>query len=195
MGSVNEAARTATLTRGNVALDEDGYSNQTELTQLAELAGMQHQLLYGVKFGEQNKNQLVRSQANVATVSLFNPVSPVVPFTSGGAPPSNNLGKFYIDSAYIQDLVTLAPEWKALAGIRDDRFEQENVERRAGVANISGTDRNWSRRAGLVYQTSAVQSYYDSFSRSFQPSGESFALTAVNTQIAPEITKNKEICH
>jgi catecholate siderophore receptor len=193
VGSVNEAARTASLTRGNVARDEDGYFNQTELTQLAELAGTQHQILYGVEFGKQNKNQLVRSQANVATVSLFNPISPLVPFTASGAPTSDNLGKFNIASAYIQDLVTLAPEWKALAGIRYDRFEQENMERRVGAANVSRTDRNWSPRAGVVYQPSTVQSYYASFSRSFQPSGEGFALTAANAQIAPEITKNKEI--
>lgn len=192
-GSVNEAARTVSLTRGNVARDEDGYSNQTELTQLAELAGMQHQILYGVEFGKQNKNQLVRSQANVATVSLFNPVAPVVPFTAGGAPTSNNLGIFKVASAYLQDMVTLAPQWKALAGIRYDRFEQENMERRAGVANVSRTDRNWSPRAGLVYQPGAAQSYYASFSRSFQPSGEGFTLTAANAQIAPEITKNKEV--
>lgn len=193
VGSVNETARTASLTRGNVARDEDGYSNQTELTQLAELAGMQHQILYGMEFGKQNKSQLVRSQTNVATVSLFNPVSPVVPFTAGGAPTSNNLGEFHIASAYIQDLVALAPEWKALAGIRYDRFEQKNVERRAGVANVGRTDRNWSPRTGLVYQPSTAQSYYASFSRSFQPSGESFALTAANARIAPEITKNKEV--
>lgn len=193
VGSVNETARTASLTRGNVARDEDGYSNQTELTQLAELGSMQHQILYGVEFGKQNKNQLVRSQANVATVSLFNPVNPVVPFTAGGAPTSNNLGIFKIASAYLQDMVTLAPQWKALAGIRYDRFEQENVERRVGVPNVSRTDRNWSPRAGLVYQPNAVQSYYASFSRSFQPSGEGFALTTANAQIAPEITKNREI--
>ena len=193
VGSVNEAARTASLTRGNVARDEDGYSNQTELTQLAEWGGIQHQILYGVEFGKQNKNQLVRSQANVATVSLFNPVNPVMPFTAGGAPTANNLGIFNIASAYLQDMATLSPEWKALAGIRYDRFEQENVERRAGVPNVSRTDRNWSPRAGLVYQPNAMQSYYASFSRSFQPSGEGFALTTANAQIAPEITKNKEV--
>ncbi|MYM89564.1 TonB-dependent siderophore receptor [Rugamonas sp. FT82W] len=193
VGSVNETAKTASLTRGNVARDEDGYTNQTELTQRAELAGMQHQVLYGVEFGKQNKDQLVRSQANVATVSLFNPVAPIVPFTAGGAPTANNLGIFKVSSAYVQDLVTMSPQWKALAGVRYDKFEQETVERRAGVASVARTDRNWSPRAGLVYQPDTAQSYYASFSRSFQPSGEGFALAVNNADIAPEITKNKEI--
>ncbi|RFP16145.1 MULTISPECIES: TonB-dependent siderophore receptor [unclassified Duganella] len=193
IGSVNEVAKTASLTRGNVARDENGYTNQTELTQHAELAGMQHQVLYGVEFGRQNKDQLVRSQANVATVSLFNPINPVVPFTAGGAPTANNLGIFKVASAYVQDLVTMSPQWKALAGIRYDKFEQETVERRVGVASVARTDRNWSPRAGLVYQPDPAQSYYASFSRSFQPSGEGFALAVNNADIAPEVTKNKEV--
>jgi catecholate siderophore receptor len=193
IGSVNEAAKTASLTRGNVARDEDGYSNQTELTQRAEVGSMQHTVLYGLEFGKQNKDQLVRSQANVATISLFNPVPPVVPFTAAGAPTANNTGIFKVSSAYVQDLVSLSPQWKALAGVRYDKFEQETEERRVGVANVARTDRNWSPRAGLVFQPSAAQSYYASFSRSFQPSGEGFALAANNADIAPEITKNKEI--
>ncbi|WP_343729181.1 TonB-dependent siderophore receptor [Duganella sp.] len=193
VGSVNEVAKTVSLTRGNVLRDEDGYSNQTELTQHAELGGMQHTLLYGVEFGKQNKYQLVRSQANAATVSLFNPVAPVVPFTAGGAPTTNNLGVFRVASAYVQNLVTLSPEWKALAGVRYDRFEQQTLQRIASAANLARTDRNWSPRAGLVYQPDSAQSYYASFSRSFQPSGEGFALAANNVDIAPETTKNKEI--
>lgn len=54
-------------------------------------------------------------------------------------------------------------------------------------------DADWSPRAGLVWQPSATQSYYVSFSRSFQPSAENFALAANNAQIAPEETTNKEI--
>ena len=61
------------------------------------------------------------------------------------------------------------------------------------MPNVSRTARNWSPRAGLVYQPGAAQSYYASFNRSFRPLGEGFALTTANAQIAPEITKNKEI--
>lgn len=50
-----------------------------------------------------------------------------------------------------------------------------------------------SPRAGLVWQPTAQQSWYVSWSRSFQPSAESFALAANNTDLAPEETTNKEI--
>jgi catecholate siderophore receptor len=193
VGSVNEAALTASLTRGNVKRDEDGYFNQTELVQQATLGGMQHQLLYGVEIGKQNKDQLFRNQANVATVSLFDPVAPVVPFTGTVPPGNDNLGITKVASVYAQDLVTLSPRWKALAGVRYDTFGQETRERIAGRSDLERTDRAWSPRVGLVYQPKPNQSYYVSFSRSFQPSGEAFALAANNAQLEPEVTTNKEI--
>jgi catecholate siderophore receptor len=58
---------------------------------------------------------------------------------------------------------------------------------------LNRTDRNWSPRVGLVYQPGATQSYYASYSRSYQPSGEMFALAANNTQLAPEVTTNQEV--
>jgi catecholate siderophore receptor len=44
-----------------------------------------------------------------------------------------------------------------------------------------------------MWQPSDTQSYYVSYSRSFQPSAETFALSASNTANDPEITVNKEI--
>jgi catecholate siderophore receptor len=193
VGSVNEAAQTASLTHGNVRREEDGYFNQTELTQRAEFFGTQHQLLYGVEFGKQDKDQVNRSQANVATVNLFHPVLPVLQLSANVAPGTDNLGILKNKSVYVQDLATLTPQWKLLAGVRYDDFSQETRERRAGQKNLARTDRAWSPRAGLVYQPSATASYYASFSKSFQPSGETFALAANNAAIEPEETTNKEV--
>jgi len=193
VASVNEAALTASLNRSNVLRDEDGFFNQTELVQKTEIAGMAHQILYGVEFGKQDKDQLFRTQNNIATVSLFNPVPPVLPFTVTAAPATDNLGILKTAGAYVQDLVTLSEQWKALAGIRYDNFEQETRERRPGQPNLSRTDTAWSPRAGLVFQPTLAQSYYASFSKSFQPSAEAFPLAANNAQIAPEETTNKEV--
>lgn len=193
VGSVNEAALTASLNRSNVRRDEDGYFNQTELVQKTTLAGMPHQLLYGVEVGKQHKDQMFRTRNNVATVSLFKPVLPTLPLTVTATPSTDNLGILSVASAYLQDLATLSQNWKALAGLRYDRFEQETQERRPGQPNLSRTDTAWSPRVGLVYQPTLTQSYYASVSKSFQPSGESFPLAANNAQIAPEETTNHEI--
>ncbi len=193
VGSVNETALTASLNRSNVKRDEDGYFNQTELVQKATLGGMAHQILYGVEFGKQDKDQFFRTQNNIATVSLFNPVQPVLPFNVSAAPSTDNLGIMKTAAVYVQDLVTLTDKWKALVGARYDNFEQETQERRPGQPNLSRTDTAWSPRAGIVYQPTIDQSYYASFSKSFQPSAENFALAANNAQIEPEETTNKEI--
>lgn len=193
VGSVNEAARTASLNRSNVRRQEDGYFNQTELTQKVTMTGMQHQLLYGIEIGKQNKDQVFRTRNNVATVSLFNPVLPVLPLTVTTAPSTDNLGIMTVTSGYVQDLATLSEHWKALVGIRYDRFEQETRERRPGQRDVERTDSAWSPRAGLVFQPNLSQSYYVSYSKSFQPSAEGFALAANNAQIAPEETTNQEV--
>lgn len=193
VGSVNEANRTASLTRGNVRRDEDGYFNQTEITQKLQLAGMSHQILYGVELAKQNKDQFFLNQANVRTVSLFDPVNPVLPLIAAGTPSTNNRGIMTTESVYIQDLVTLSKQWKLLAGARYDRFNQETEERRARQSDLSRKDTEWSPRVGLVYQPTLGQSYYASISKSFQPSAESFPLAANNAQIAPEKTTNTEV--
>ena len=193
VGSVNEKAMTASLTRGNVQRDESGFFNQTELTQKLEFAGVKHQLLYGFEFGRQSKDLLSYSRANVATVSLFNPVLPTLPLRIDGKPAADNHSVFKVASAYLQDLVTISPQWKALAGVRYDRFQQETHERQPGKPDLGRTDTAWSPRVGLVYQPSSAWSYYASWSKSFQPSGETFALAANNAQLAPEKTTSQEV--
>ena len=192
VGSVNEAARTASLNHSNVRRQEDGSFNQTELVQKLQLGGASHQLLYGVEVGEQKKDQLFRTQNNVATVDLFDPVLPVLALAANAAPSSDNLGVLSVAGAYVQDLASFGEHWKALAGVRFDRFRQRTEERRAGQPNLSRTDSEWSPRAGVVYQPTVMQSYYVSYSKSFQPSAEAFPLAANNAQIAPEETTNHE---
>ncbi|MBI2744067.1 MAG: TonB-dependent siderophore receptor [Burkholderiales bacterium] len=193
VGSVNEAAQTVSLNRSNVRRNENGFFNQTELTQKTTLAGMPHQLLYGVEVGQQNKDQVFRTQNNVATVSLYDPVLPVLPLNVTAAPSTDNLGILKVASAYTQDMITLSERWKALAGIRYDVFEQSTEERRAGQPSLSRTDRAWSPRAGLVYQPTLDTSYYVSVSRSFQPSAETFPLAANNAAMEPEQTTIREV--
>ena len=192
--AVNEATKKATLSRGNVQRDENGYFNQTELMQKVTLAGMQHQMLYGVEVGQQNKDQLFLSQTLAQQVDLFNPVNPVVPFTvTAPTRTTDNKGILTTASAYVQDLVTLSEKWKALAGIRYDSFKQETQQHIAGQPNLNRTDTAWSPRVGLVYQPSTTQSYYASVSKSFQPSAETFALATNNAEMEPEETTSKEV--
>lgn len=192
VGSVNETARTATLNRSNVRRDEHGWFNQTELSHDASLGGMRHQLLIGVEAGRQTKGQYFATRNGVATVDLFNPVLPTLPLLVGVAPQTDNTGYFNTLGIYAQDLASLGEHVKALVGLRWDRFEQRTKPNIASQPTLSRTDRKVSPRVGLVWQPDDRQSYYASWSRSFQPSGESFPLAANNTDIEPERTVNYE---
>ena len=191
-GSVDETAQTVSLNRSNVERDEHGWFNQAELTQDLTLGATRHQILYGVEVARQVKDALTYARNGVATVSLFNPVLPILDRTVPGAPTADNRTTFDTVGGYVQDMVSFGEHWKALVGVRYDRFEQDTYLRPTR-RDLARTDKNWSPRAGLVWQPTASQSYYASWSRSFQPSGETFALAATNADIAPEETTNHEV--
>lgn len=178
-------------TRGAIARNEHGIFNQTELTQNTTIAGMAHQILYGVEFGVQDRTQLNRNGV-AAPVDAFNPAwnaqngsTTNLTINSG----SSNSGSSSVAAAYVQDLISLSEKWKALLGIRYDSFKQEVYI----PGNPNRTDTAWSPRAGVVYQPTTSQSYYASVSKSFQPSAENFNLTAANSIFAPQETTSKEI--
>jgi catecholate siderophore receptor len=194
-GNVNEVAATMSLGHAKLARMEHGWSNQTELTQKLVTGGIQHEVLYGVEFGQQRKDAFSNAAVVVATnVSIFNPVLPQVDPAKLGAR-TDTFGTYKTSAAYVQDALVFSDAWKALAGVRYDGFKQESriVSPAGAFTNLGRTDNNWSPRAGLVWQPDQQQSYYASWSRSFQPSGENFALAANNADLAPEITRNAEV--
>ncbi len=180
------------LNRGNVARDEYGIFNQTELKQELQLAGMQHNLLYGVELGHQDKLQRNYSQNNVARVPVYRDALVVVPEHANSL---SAKGTNFQETAgtYLQDMIELNEQWKALLGVRYDIFGQEYDDDRAANVDLDRTDKTWSPRAGLVFQPDQVQSYYVSVSRGYQPSGEVFAVSTANADLEPEETTNYEV--
>jgi len=195
-GTTDPVRLTVGRTRGFILRDESGWFNQTDLTWRNELGGFRQEWLLGAEFGQQEKRAYsVSSATGFERVSILNPVAapapiPLASYTASSAIPSNT--RFKTAALYAQDQITLAPQWKALVGGRYDVFGQDTSFERT-LAPLSRTDRKFSPRAGVVWQPSETQSYYVSYSRSFQPSAETFALSASNTANDPEITVNKEI--
>lgn len=180
------------LNRSNFFRDETGWSNQLELTHLVEVGGTKHTLLYGFEIARQTKRQLLYSRSAIATVDLYAPALPAVPVDLGGSPATDNEGRFKNEGLYLQDMIDFGSGFKALVGIRHDWFEQRTIQHLA-LPNLARRDSEWSPRAGLVFQPDETQSYYASWSKSFQPSGEGFALATNNAGIEPEKTTNKEV--
>lgn len=192
--AIDAVAQTVTLQHGKFDRDEEGWSNQTELTQKLALLGTQHTILYGFEIAHQNKLARRSASATVAVTSLFNPVLPIVNNEGPAFAPliDNSTTVLNTRGLYVQDLVDFGKGFKLMLGLRHDWFIQRTTQR-VGNRQLARTDREWSPRAGLIFQPDDTQSYYASWSRSFQPSAETFALAANNTDIAPEQTTNKEV--
>lgn len=191
--TVNAAAQTVTLEHSRFDRDEEGWSNQTELTQKLNLLGTAHTILYGFEIAHQSKGSQRFAGRTVAVTSIFDPILPVVDNDSFNTFTDNSVTRLDTRGLYVQDLIDFGHGIKAMLGLRHDWFIQKTDRRLPGQTDLARTDRNWSPRAGLLIQPDAAQSYYVSWSRSFQPSAETFALAANNTDIAPEQTTNKEV--
>lgn len=69
---------------------------------------------------------------------------------------------------YVQDQLDLAARWKALVGVRHDRYRQTVINHRAAAVNHQRLGAT-SPRAGLVYQPAATVALYASTARGFRP--------------------------
>ena len=195
-GNTNPVALTIGLQRSAIFRDESGWFNQSDFTYRAILGGMKHEVLFGLEVGKQERRVQALSAGLFTTVPIFNPGTVVPPaFTAAqlnanSAIPSDTVQN--ILGLYVQDQVSLSDNFKALLGVRFDKFKQSTQFERT-LAPLQRTDNAFSPRAGLVWQPSESQSYYVSYSRSFQPSAEAFALAANNAANVPEVTRNIEV--
>ena len=193
-GTVNSATLRVGRSRGDVTRQEDGYFNQTDFTFKNAWGGLKQEWLFGVEIGKQNKYQNFINQANIDSVSIFNPAGAIPPpfsaATLASANPANSV--FDVLGVYVQDQISLTPHWKALLGLRYDLFKQATRFERT-QQSLEREDKTISPRAGLVWQPSEFASYYVSYSKSYQPSGEAFPLAGNTVNNAPEQTRNLEV--
>jgi catecholate siderophore receptor len=176
-----------------VRRDERGWFNQFELSQTLAAGAVRHNVLYGVEIARQDKTLNNVNWNGIDTVPLFNPGGKV-PLYAGVEPTTrtiDNVTTVDNKALYVQDQMALGERWKALVGVRYDDFRQRTTAPRS--VDLERTDREWSPRAGLVWQPTPAQSYYVSVSKSFQPSAEQFQLSKANDSNAPEMSTNYEV--
>lgn len=174
--------------------DEQGAFWQNELSQQVQLGGVKHSLLYGLELGRQRKSEWLVSRANAATYSLFNPVLVDLPVMPADLKPRiHNFRRVGVAALYLQDLMTLSPQWKVLAGLRYERLSQLRDDLSAADKDLQRVDTPLSPRVGLVYQPSERLSAYVSWSRSFQPLTDSYVFFGNSDQLKPTQTQNREI--
>jgi catecholate siderophore receptor len=174
----------------NGIFKQANYFDQTETVGTVEAFGIRHTILAGVEFGFQEKKSVVFRNGTASSVALIDPIL-TRPVNNGIATTSNNFNA-NIFGVYFQDQIAFNKNWKALIGARYDNFRQSLDDFLPADLDLQRTDKEWSPRFGLVYQPNDWLSFYTSYTRSFQPSGENLALAANNTELKPEMTRNYE---
>lgn len=166
---------------------------QIELNYKLMLAATEHLLLAGYERGWQ-RGDLEVWQVAAPNISLNDPVyvAPYPNFTDA----DKTFDTRFIgvtDGFYAQDQITLSPHWKAVAGVRYDIFDQHQDNHLNGTA-LDRTDREWSPRAGLIFQPNESMSLYGSASRSFQPAADDLLLSSPSAaNLAPTSSDQVEV--
>ncbi len=169
---------------------QKNYFDQTEIVGLFVTGGITHTILAGFEYGVQDKETVRTNNAAAPQVALLDP-------DLSGPIQERSLRNFSRFSGqtiglYFQDQLTLSKHWNALIGVRFDNFRQKLDDLLPANADLKRIDKQWSPRAGLVFQPNDWLSFYGSFSRSFQPSGENLSLAVNDQELGPELTRNYE---
>jgi catecholate siderophore receptor len=184
------------LSAYNSANDRTNVFNQTEVEARLATGGIEHLVLAGVELGRQRSDSTrITGYFNGVERPLVSALSPLATVTEWRTKASdgNNLVTANVAAAYVQDQITLTPQWKAVAGVRYDRFKVDFDDRRAVPLDLARTDAEFSPRVGVIYQPTASQSYYASYSYAFLPSAENLSLAANTAELEPEKAKNWEL--
>jgi catecholate siderophore receptor len=194
--SAVDASGKVAITAYSQANERTNVFNQTELETRVKAAGIEHLVLAGVELGRQRSdNTRVTGYFGTSETASVFASSPLATVTSWVAKSSdaNNLVTANIAAAYVQDQLTLSPHWKAVAGVRYDRFAVDFDDRRASPTDLARTDTAFSPRIGVIWQPDAKSSYYASYSYAFLPSGETLSLATNTAELEPEKAKNWEL--
>jgi catecholate siderophore receptor len=187
--------------------------NQSELTAKFDTGPVAHTLLTGVELGYEsyyNQNYArngtcngVALQAATATTGYVGCTSLSDPSTASSSPPNvpqtpTNLATAQARAfgGYLNDTITIIPEVKLVGGVRYDVYYAEigntinalNTPANTTLAYANQTSTFTSVRGGPIFQPDKVQTYYASYSTSFNPSLEQLVTTTGTSQPLPPTT-------
>jgi catecholate siderophore receptor len=188
--------------------DVDTLHAQSDFSTRFDGLGGKHVFLAGIDVAREEKT------VYAARTAAQGGVVPAKPPTRAGTP---NDGAFIDEGArvlrpgnqfvakawgaYAQDLVEIAPGWKLLGGLRydslDGQYDAFAIPASAPGPVTTTTYRQkisaWSKRAGVLYQPNALQSFHFSYGTSFNTSGDTYSYNAQSANTPPESSQNIEI--
>ena len=192
-GAVDPAAGTVRISSYHSATDRENLLAQLDLTWETSLAGMEHTMLFGFESGRQ-QSENIRVNSASGTFSLADRGRNFVPDFSI-APALDNKNDLDLTAFLVQDQIALTDNFKAVLGLRWDRFDLGFDDRQAGAADFARSDEFVSPRLGLVWEPLSGLSFYGGWSKAFLPqSGEQFnSLNASLAALESEEFDNAEV--
>jgi catecholate siderophore receptor len=181
--------------------DDSSLINQTELTWKLATGAVKQTVLGGLELAKEQLDRWNYTFAGTfsSTTPLLNP-DPSNSLSYTKTPNQRSVADAETMALYAQDQFEFGQHWKALVGLRWERFDSTVITRDyntgATVANggpFARVDEVWSGRLGVMWQPTAGQSYYISGGNSYNPSGElgvyggnGTNLNASQDDLAPE---------
>lgn len=181
--------------------------NQTDAVITAKLGASSHKLITGFEIGREQSKPTYITNFNVPGTSLVDPTSPVyespdqfVRLNADGQ--ADSIGLYAIDAIEFGD------RWRAVVGIRWDRFEADYTSTGFNpdgsvnaVTVVDRVDKEFSYRGALIFKATETISLYGAYGTSFNPSGEGIesfisagrSVSQANINLDPETSRSAEI--
>jgi iron complex outermembrane receptor protein len=143
---------------------------QTNLELLGQVkgAGIIHDLMVGAEYSWQKREPRLWS-GTAAPVAIHNPDTRADQGVAN-TPFARNSHRANGQALYVQDQLSLGPQWKLLAGVRWDRFEIDSTNQLRGLRSQRSSS-VLSPRLGVVWEAVPGHSLYASYSKNFAPVG------------------------
>ncbi|MBS0446637.1 MAG: TonB-dependent siderophore receptor [Proteobacteria bacterium] len=184
--------------------------NQTELTAKIDGGGVRHNLLLGGEIGHDTyRNQAYYRNGNCNGVPLnpstgtsgYSSCEPLLDpdYVSSPADAPSRPGNLATSSAsslgvYVNDIAEIGSRFKLVGGLRHDRFQAYVNNTITKPLRVDQTVNFTSVRLGGIWQPDTAQSYYASYSTSFNPSLEQLTNTTGTTApLPPEKSRAYEL--
>jgi len=184
------------VTRNQIAVDslETFLDDQLDATFNFRTGLIKHSLVAGVEGGRETSSPTRFAWTNVPGDSLLNPDESDA-FTGNSAVSSDVHATAVSVGAYVVDTLKFGTRVDVIGGLRWDRFDTSynSQSPTAAPAQFSRVDQQPSYRAALVYKPVHYGSIYFDYGTSFNPSAETFALTAGTANLGPEKNRTFEV--
>ncbi|MFM9426246.1 catecholate siderophore receptor [Variovorax sp. GrIS 2.14] len=194
-------------------INDKSLFNLTELSTKFDTGSIKHTLLTGFELGRDTyRNQAYYRNGScggvalnpagttsgyVSCTPLAFPIETDSPLNAPSRPGNLATATATTVAAYVNDTIELSPQWKLVAGVRHDRYKADiaNTVTSATTLGYEQQTVNFnSVRAGAIWQPTPEQSYYASYSTSFNPSLEQLVATTGGTQpLPPQKNKSYEV--